>query len=157
MDNHTRTSAVLNRGNSRGRVLGSRVVTSFVVGSITTACLMHLTKVRADNDRVFELDVYHAVPGKVRALESRFRDASKLLAKHDLRVVGYWVQDDDPAWGNKFVYIVAHRSREEAQKNWDAFHADPAFQEFVKSEQNTRLIETVDKTFMRPAEFSPMR
>jgi hypothetical protein len=46
--------------------------------------------VRADSNRAFELRIYHAVPGKVPALETRFRDtASKLLAKHGLKAVGY--------------------------------------------------------------------
>ena len=53
---------------------------------------MHVNPVRADSNRVFELRVYHTVPGTVPELESRFRNTtSKLLAKHDLRVVGYGV------------------------------------------------------------------
>jgi hypothetical protein len=44
---------------------------------------------RADSDRVFELRIYHTVPGKEPALEARFRDTtSKLLAKHDLKGCG---------------------------------------------------------------------
>jgi hypothetical protein len=85
-------------------------------------------KVRADNNRVFELRVYHAVPAKLPALESRFRDTvSKLLAKHDLKAVGYWVPEDAPASDDTFIYILAHPSREEGKKNWDAMFADPAF------------------------------
>ena len=65
---------------------------SFAAGSLITARLAHISQVRANSSRVFELRVYHAVPGKVPALEARFRDtASKLLAKHDLKAVGYWV------------------------------------------------------------------
>ncbi|MGD0437332.1 MAG: NIPSNAP family protein [Bryobacteraceae bacterium] len=130
---------------------------SFAAGSLVIAHLTHLNQVRADSNRVFELNVYHAVPGKVPALEARFRDASKLLAKHDLKIVGYWVPNDDPAWGNTFIYIVAHPSREDAEKNWASFHADPAFQEYVKSERTEKLIEKVDTTFMRPTDYSPMK
>ena len=37
----------------------------------------------------------------VPELESRFLNTtSKLLAKHDLRVVGYWVPEGAPAWDN---------------------------------------------------------
>jgi len=62
---------------------------SFAAGSLITARLAHINQVRADSNRVFELRVYHAVPGKVQALESRFRNmASKLLVKHDLKAVG---------------------------------------------------------------------
>ena len=93
----------------------------FAAGSRISAWLALLNHVRADSNRVFELRVYHAVPGKVSALESRFRDtASKLLAKHDLNVVGYWVPEGAPTFDNTFIDIVAHPSREEAKKNWDA-------------------------------------
>ena len=52
---------------------------------------------------------------------------------------------------------MAHRSWEEANKNWDAFHADPAFQEYVKSEHALKLIEKMDEVHMRPTDFSAMR
>jgi hypothetical protein len=131
---------------------------SFAAGSLITARLAHVNQVRADSNRVFELRVYHAVPGRVPALESRFRDtASKLLTKHDLKAVGYWVPEDASAFDNTFIYIVAHPSREEAKKNWDAMHADPGFQEMVKSEQTDKLVERVDSTYMHPTDFSPMK
>jgi hypothetical protein len=131
---------------------------SFAAGSLTTARLVHLNQVRAESDRVFELRVYHALPGKVPALESRFRDtASKLLARHGLNAVGYWTPEDVPGWDNTFVYILAHRSREEAKKNWDAMRSDPDFQEMAKSEQSNKLVEKVDSAYMRPTDFSPMK
>ena len=131
---------------------------SFAAGSLITARLAQVNQVRADGNRVFELRVYHTLPGKVPALESRFRDTtSKLLAKHDLKVVGYWVPEDAPAWDNTFIFMLAHPSREEAKKNWDAFAADPGFQEVVKLEQASKLVEKVDVTYMRPSDFSPMK
>jgi hypothetical protein len=115
------------------------VLLSFTAGSLIPARLAHIDQVRADSTRVFELRVYHTLPGKVPALESRFRDTtSKLLAKHDLKVVGYWVPEGAPAWDNTFMFMVAHPSREEAKKNWDAFRADPEFQEVIKAEQATK-------------------
>jgi hypothetical protein len=131
---------------------------SFAAGSVVTGRLMHLQQVRADSNRVFQLMVYHTLPGKVPALESIFRDVSTLQAKHNLNVVGYWVPDGDAAWANTFVYIVAHPSREEAKQNWDALHADPAFPQYRK--QAALLLEKtgeeykVDEVFMRPTDFS---
>jgi hypothetical protein len=131
---------------------------SFAAGSLITAHWMHVNAVRADSNRVFELRVYHAMPGKLPALESRFRDTtSKLLSKHDLKVVGYWIPEGAPAWDNTFVDITAYPSREEASKNWDAMMADPEFQEVLKSEQATKLVEKIDSTYMRPTDFSPMK
>ena len=123
-----------------------------------TARLMHVDQVRADSNRVFELRVYHAVPGKLRALESRFRDTTaKLLAKHDLMVVGYWVPEDAPGWENTFVSIMAYPSREEANKNWAALLADPEFQAVIKSEQANKLVIKEDSIYMNPTDFSPTK
>ncbi len=156
--NHQSLAIAFNRWKFKRWTVCGIALVSFAGGSLITACLAHLNQVRADSNRVFELRVYHAVAGKVPALESRFRDtASKLLAKHDLKAVGYWVPEDAPASDNTFIYILAHPSREEAKRNWEAMRADPAFQEMVKSEQTDKVVEKVDVTYMRPTDFSPVK
>ena len=143
--------------STRWTVLGIALL-SFVAGSLVTARLAHVKQVKADSDRVFELRIYHTVPGKEPALEARFRDTtSKLLAKHDLKVVGYWVPENAPAWDNTFIFMLAHSSMEEAKKNWDAMRADPDFQAMLKSEQTEKTVEKIDSTYMRPTDFSPMK
>jgi len=150
--------AVLNGWRFKRWTVCATTVLSFAAGSLITARLAHINQVRADSNRVFELRVYHTVPGKLPALESQFRDTtSKLLAKHDLKVVGYWVPEGAPAWDNTFIFMVAHPSREEAKKNWDAFRADPEFQEVIKSQQANKTVEKIDVTYMRPTDFSPMK
>ena len=145
-------------GKSKVLKICAVALLSFTAGSLITARLAHIEQVRADSNRVFELRIYHTVPGKVPALESRFRDIySKLLAKHDLHVVGYWVPEGTPDWDNTFVYLVAHSSREEAKKNWDAMLADPEVQEAIKAEETNKLVEKIDRTYMRPTDFSPMK
>ena len=148
----------LNRWNIRVWAICGIVLISFAAGAVITAGLMHVSQVQADSNHVFELRVYRAVPGKLPALEARFRDTtSKLLAKHDLKVVGYWMPEDAPGWDNTFVFMLDHPSREEANKNWAAFIADPAFQEVIKSEQANRLLEKEESTYMRPTDFSPLK
>ena len=150
-----------NRRKLQGWTTWAIALLSFAAGSLLTARLMHLSRVRADSNRVFELMVYHTVPGKAPALESIFRDVSKLQAKHDLDVVGYWVPNQDPAWANTFIYLVAHPSQEEAKKNWKALHADPDFPRY--RQQATPLIEKVDEgykvdeVYMRPSDYSAMK
>ena len=129
---------------------------AFAAGLSTTSRLLHVNEVKADSNRVFELRVYHALPGKLPALESRFRDkTSKILARHDLKVVGYWVAEDPAA--NSFIWIVADASGEEAKKNWEAMMADPEFQNIIKDEQAEKLVEKVDVTYMRPTDFSVIK
>jgi hypothetical protein len=102
--------------STRWTVLGIALL-SFVAGSLVTARLALVKQVRSDSDRAFELRVYHTVPGKEPALEARFRNTtSKLLAKHDLKVVGYWVPQYAPAWDDTFIFMLAHSSMEEAKR-----------------------------------------
>jgi lysophospholipase L1-like esterase len=115
------------------------------------------TSAAADSGRWFELDIYHAVPGKAPALAARFRDAEKLQAKHGLNVIGYWVPEGDPAWDDTFIYLVAHASKEEADRHWSAFHADPEFQRYVRSEAAEPLIERVDTVYMHATDYSRMK
>jgi hypothetical protein len=144
----------------RWTVCGAALV-AFAAGSLVTASLAHLSQVMDDSNRVFELMIYHTMPGKVLALESIFRDVSKLQDKYNLKVVGYWVPNEDPAWANTFIYVVAHPSRDEAKKNWAALHADPAFPEYRN--QAAPLIEKandeykVDEVYMRPTDFSALK
>jgi hypothetical protein len=153
---------VPNRRKSKGWSVGGMALLSFAAGSLLTARLTHWNQVRADSHRVFELMVYHTMPGKVPALEAIFRDVSKLQTKHDMNVVGYWVPDgDDPAWANTFLYLVAHPDLDEAKKNWHALHADPAFPEY--RDQAAEILEKadgryrVDEVYMRPSDFSAMK
>jgi predicted membrane-bound mannosyltransferase len=143
-------------------VFGTALV-YFALGSVLTAHFMHLKEAWADSHHVFQLEIYHAVPAKVPALAERFRSASRLQARHGLEVVGYWVPVDakvtqaHPAFANTFVYLVSHASQQEAKTHCDAFHADPAFQEYVQSEKAEQLIQGVDSTFMLPTDYSAMK
>jgi transcriptional regulator of NAD metabolism len=50
--------------------------------------------------------------------------------------------------------MLAHASREDAKKNWEAMRTDPEFQAMVKCEQT---VEKVGVTHMRPTDFSAMK
>ena len=136
-------------------------VVSFACGSVITAHLTRVQEVKADSNRVFELMVYHTEPGKVPSLESLVKDVSKLQTQHGLNTVGYWVPNDDSsAWKDTFVYLIAHSTQDDAKKNWDALHADPAFLPYrnaaVPLIKKVNGVFEVDEVFMRPADFSAM-
>jgi NIPSNAP protein len=153
--------AAPNRRKFKGWMVCGIALLSFAAGSLLTAHLMHPNQVRTDSNRVFELMIYHTLPGKVPDLESIFRGVAKLQAAHGQNVVGYWVPYDDPAWANTFIYLVAQPSQEEAKKHWDALHADPAFPQY--RQQAAPLIEKdaegyrVDEVYMHPTDYSAMK
>jgi hypothetical protein len=138
------------------RAYATCVLMAFLAGSLIMDRPTLVNTVRADSNKVFELRIYHAVPGKLPVMESRFRDkTSRILTRHNLNVVGYWVTEDAP--DDSFVFLFAHQSREEAKRNWDAFRIDPEFQEIVKSEQAEKTLEKAEIIWLRPTDFSPMK
>ena len=111
----------------------------------------------SSSSTVYELRVYHANEGKLDDLLRRFRDHTmKLFEKHGIKNIAYWVPTDDPLKGRTLIYIIAHPSREAAAANWKAFQDDPEWQSVRnKSEENGKLVEKVDSTYMTLTDFSP--
>ncbi len=109
--------------------------------------------------RVFELRIYTANEGKLEALKARFRDhTTALFKKHHMEVVGYWTPEDPEKAKDTFIYILAHPSRAEAEKNWKAFQSDPEWIAVKSStEKDGALAKKVDSTYMDPTAFSPMK
>lgn len=109
------------------------------------------------NGHCYELRTYLTHPGKLEALHTRFRDHTiKLLEKHGMKLIGFWVpQDEAKGSQNTLVYLVEHPSREAAKTAWDAFQKDP---EWVaarnESEKNGPIVIKVDSVFMSPTDYS---
>jgi hypothetical protein len=111
----------------------------------------------AGMETVYELRIYHAVPGKLDELLARFRDhTDKIFARHGMKSVAYWTPVDEPQKGNTLIYILQHPSRAAATENWKAFQDDPEWKRVkAKSEENGKLAEKIDSTFMSLTDFSP--
>ena len=109
--------------------------------------------------RVFELRTYAAQPGKFEAMKARFREhIIPLFAKHGLALVGFWTYADAPASENTLVYILAHESREAAQRNWAAFIADPVrVRVWAETERDGPINLKVDSVFLSAIDFSPIQ
>ena len=132
---------------------------SFAAGSWVTLQLAGTGSVRADGNRVFELRVYHVNPGRLPALNTLFRDHTlPLFKKHGIMGIGYWHPQDAPDSDNTLIYLIAHPSREDAKKNWDAFFADPEWQPALAvASADGKLTNKIESTFMDPADFSPLK
>ena len=138
------------------QLFGLTVLT--LVAVILAGTSPHTRKVRAYGDRLFELRVYHCLPGKLPALEARFRNTtSKILARHNLNVLGFWAADGPSTSDNTFVFMVSYSSMDERKQEWAAVNADPAFQDVIKAERSDKAVEKIDVTYLRPTDFSAMR
>jgi hypothetical protein len=110
-------------------------------------------------NRIFELRTHHSSPGKLDALSDRFRNHNlALFAELGIEVVGFWmIRDDDPATG-RIICIYAHPDQETADRAWETFRADPRWEEArVSSEVDGKLVATLERSFMVPTEYSPIR
>jgi hypothetical protein len=109
--------------------------------------------------RFFELRTYHVAPGKMEALQARFRDhTNKLFAKHGMTIIGFWTPDKPDDADKKLIYILAYPSKEAREKSWKDFRADPDWQEAKKaSEKDGPLVEKVEEVYLNPTDFSPIK
>ena len=129
---------------------------AFAAGSLLTS---HLMTAHAASSRVFELRQYHTFPGRLPALQKRFREHTiDIFNRHHMTSIAYWVPQDSPQHDNLLIYVIAHESRDAAKKNWAEFSADPEWQTVSKaSEADGKIVEKVDSTYMDPADYSPIK
>jgi len=104
---------------------------------------------------LYELRIYRARPGKLGALEARFRDhAAALLERHGAHSLGYWVPVKNS--GRELVVLLEYPNREAAERAWAAFNADPQWQKAQRrSELHGRLVDQIESTYLRRTDYSP--
>jgi len=135
-------------------------VLSFLLG---VTLMLTFSKPGASNaqppSHVYELRLYHAHEGKMDALKARFGDhTDAIFRRHNMKSIGYWSPEDAPDSQNLLIYILEHPSRQEAEKNWAAFQADPEWQKVkAESEAHGALVDHIDRYFMDPTSFSALR
>ncbi|MET3826412.1 hypothetical protein ABIC16_002105 [Sphingomonas sp. PvP055] len=107
---------------------------------------------------VYELRVYYPAPGKLAALNTRFREHTLgLFAKHGMRNVAYWNEmPTEAAPEGRVVYVLAYPSRAARDVSWKAFTEDPEWRSVAAaSEAGGKLVTKVDSVFMTLADYSP--
>jgi hypothetical protein len=107
-------------------------------------------------NRYFEMRTYTTLPGRLDALNKRFRDHTcKLFEKHGMTLVGFWTPSEGPEAENTLVYLLAFPSREARDKAFDAFRNDPAWKKAqAESEADGKIVEKVESKFLNPTDYS---
>lgn len=104
--------------------------------------------------RLFELRTYHAEPGKLDALLTRFRDHTcKLFEKHGMTNVGYWVPVENP--DRLLVYLLAYPDKAARDAAWKGFLADQDWKKAAAaSEVNGKLVGKIEELYLTATNFS---
>lgn len=132
--------------------------TFFFPLTMLTISLLASVVVAADkpDTRLFEMRVYYAKPGKLDALNARFRDHTlKLFAKHGMTNLGYFVPVDNVE--NKLIYFLAFPDRAAREASFKAFGADPEWiAARTASEKDGKLIERIENAFLTATDYSAL-
>jgi hypothetical protein len=118
-----------------------------------------LTPVAYAQERVFELRIYTAHPGKFEAMKARFKNhVVSMFEKHGMTVVGFWTAADPPKSADTLTYVLAFPSREAAKKSWDAFRSDPERAKvWAETEKDGPINLKVESMYVNPTDFSRIK
>ena len=117
-------------------------------------------KASTTGQRVFEMRTYHTHPGRLDALNKRFREHTcKLFEKHGMELIGFWTpKDDAQGKADTLVYILAFPSRDAAKASWKAFQDDPDWKKARdESEKDGKIVAKVESVFLDPTDYSAIK
>ena len=132
------------------------ILTALLLGSGIQAAL---AADPAPPARVFEIRTYYTFPGRLEALNKRFREHTmKMFEKHGMTNVAYWTPQDSPGKDNTLIYVISHASREQAKANWAAFIADPEWKKIAEeSQKDGKIVERIESVFVDATDYSPIK
>src|SRR2546423_1467931 len=107
---------------------------------------------------IYELRVYHCVPGRLPDLLKRFDTITlKLWDKHGIKQAGFWtvlVGDSN----QDLYYLLKWESLADREAKFSAFDADPEWhRERVETEANGPIVASVANKFLQPTSFSSVK
>jgi hypothetical protein len=106
---------------------------------------------------IYELRIYECAPGRLPALNERFRTITcRKFEQHGIKVVGYW--EDVIGESNRLSYICQFDDIAARDLAWKAFQADSEWiAARAKSEESGPIVARVINTIMRPTDYSPLQ
>jgi hypothetical protein len=116
---------------------------------------------RAENkkeSRVYELRTYTTEPGRLPALNARFKNHTmRLFEKHGMKNGLYWVPTDEKLKDNTLIYFVSHDSMDAAKKSWSDFINDPEWKAVAEaSEKDGKILaKRPEAVYMTLTDYSP--
>src|SRR5690349_19420604 len=143
----------------RRALIGLTAAAATILAACTTAGASDRTPAKPSIG-LYELRVYTTSPGKMDALDARFRDHTiGLFPLHGMFPVGFFhvaPPAGQPA-DNRLIYIMGYKDRAARDKAWTEFAADTEWQKVYKdSEANGALLSKApESTFLTVTDYSP--
>jgi NIPSNAP len=107
---------------------------------------------------IYELRVYHCVPGRLPDLIKRFDTITlKLWEKHRIRQAGFWTTYIGGS-NQDLTYFLKWESLAEREQKMAAFGADPEWLAArAETEKNGPIIASISNQFLAPTSFSSVK
>lgn len=107
---------------------------------------------------IYELRIYHAVPGRLPDVIARFQNhILKLWDKHGIRQAGFWTTMVGGS-NQRLTYMLAWENLAEREKRWNAFVTDPAWIAVAaETEKNGAIVKNISNEFLVPTAFSSVK
>ena len=107
---------------------------------------------------LYEMRIYHCVPGRLPALNKRFETMTLALwSKHGIRPVGFWT-DLIGESNQKLTYMLAWESLAEREQKWNAFAADPDWHaKRAETEKDGPIVAHLSNSILSPTSYSQMK
>ena len=107
---------------------------------------------------IYELRVYHCMPGRLPALLKRFETITlKLWEKHGIRQAGFFTTLIGES-NQELTYFLAWESLAEREKKWTAFQADPEWiAARAKTEADGQIVGNIVSQLLVPTAFSSVK
>ena len=107
---------------------------------------------------IYELRVYHCVPGRLPALLKRFETITlKLWERHGIRQAGFWTVLVGES-NQVLYYMLQWDSLADREKKWNAFASDPEWHEKrAETERDGAIVAKVTNEMLVPTNFSSVK
>jgi len=108
---------------------------------------------------LYELRTYTAAPGKMAALDARFRDHTiSLFKRHGMTPIAFFHVYTPPgqAVDDRLVYLMGYKDRATRDAAWAAFAADPEWKQvYADSQKDGSLTSKIESIFLNATDYSP--
>ena len=107
---------------------------------------------------IYELRVYHCVPGRLPDLLKRFDTITlKLWEKHGIRQAGFWTTLVGES-NQDLTYFLQWETLAEREQKFTAFGADTEWLKArAETEKNGPIVASISNSFLAPTSFSSVK
>ena len=107
---------------------------------------------------IYELRIYHAVPGRLPAIVNRFETITLgIFERFGIRQAGFWTTLIGGS-NQTLTYMLAWESLAERETKWAAFQKDPEWNaKRAETEKDGPIVSNIVSEFLIPTSFSSVK